>query len=60
MKTFSRGNKDDGHIMLSVIIVLFLFLLLVFALLKSTSAELETARRDKAEAERMLEEERSR
>ena len=48
------------EVILDLLVYLFLFLLLVFALLKSTSAELEMARRDKAEAERMLEEERSR
>ncbi len=60
MKISSLGNKDDGHVMLSVLLVLFLLLLLVFALLKVTSAELNLARQEKAEAERMLEEERAR
>lgn len=59
MKTSVLGNKDDGHIMLSVLLILFLLLLLVLALVRITDSELKAARAEKARVEQMLEEERN-
>lgn len=58
MKISVLGNKS-GHSMLSAVIILFLVLLIIFAILAKTSSELNMLRQEKSKLEKMLEEERN-
>ena len=56
MKISVRGS-DSGHSMLSAVIILFLVLLIIFAIMAKTSSELNLLREEKASLEKMIEEE---
>lgn len=57
MKISVRGS-DSGHSMLSAVIILFLVLLIIFAIMAKTSSELNLLREEKASLEKMIEEEK--
>ena len=57
MKIFVHGN-NSGHSLLSAVIILFLVLLIIFAILAKTSSELNLLREEKAQIEKMIEEEK--
>ncbi len=58
MKISVHGN-NSGHSMLSAVIILFLVLLIIFAILAKTSSELNQLRKEKSNLEKMIEEERN-
>jgi len=58
MKISVRGS-DSGHSMLSAVIILFLVLLIIFAIMAKTSSELNLLREEKASLEKMIEEEKN-
>lgn len=60
MQTFIHGNskRDEGHILLSALIVLFCLLLLALMALSLSSSELKAARAENEEARIELETER--
>ena len=58
MKISVRGS-DSGHSMLSAVIILFLVLLIIFAIMAKTSSELSLLREEKASLEKMIEEEKN-
>lgn len=58
MKTSVHGS-DSGHSMLSAVIILFLVLLIIFAIMAKTSSELNLLREEKASLEKMIEEEKN-
>ena len=58
MKIFVHGN-NSGHSLLSAVIILFLVLLIIFAILAKTSSELNLLREEKAQIEKMIEEEKN-
>ena len=58
MKISVHGNKS-GHSLLSAVIILFLVLMIIFAILAKTSSELNMLRQEKSKLEKMLEEERN-
>lgn len=57
MKIFVHGN-NSGHSLLSAVIILFLVLLIIFAILAKISSELNLLREEKAQIEKMIEEEK--
>lgn len=57
MKIFAHGS-DSGHSMLSAVIILFLILIIIFAILAKTSSELGLLKEEKANIEKMIEEEK--
>ena len=57
MKIFVHGN-NSGHSLLSAVIILFLVLLIIFAILAKTSSELNLLREEKAQIEKIIEEEK--
>ena len=58
MKISVHGN-NSGHSMLFAVIMLFLVLLIIFAILAKTSSELNQLRKEKSNLEKMIEEERN-
>ena len=58
MKISVHGN-NSGHSMLSAVIILFLVLLIIFAILAKTSSELNQLRKEKSNLEKRIEEERN-
>ena len=58
MKISVRGS-DSGHSMLSAVIILFLVLLIIFAIMAKTSSELNLLREEKASLEKMIQEEKN-
>lgn len=55
MKISVHGN-NSGHFMLSAVIILFLVLLIIFAVLAKTSYELKQVKEEKTNLEKMIEE----
>ena len=58
MKISVHGN-NSGHSLLSAVIILFLVLLIIFAILAKTSSELKQLKEEKSNLEKMIEEERN-
>ena len=58
MKISVRGS-DSGHSMLSAVIILFLVLLIIFAIMAKTSSELNLLKEEQASLEKMIEEEKN-
>ena len=58
MKISVHGN-NSGHSLLSAVIILFLVLMIIFAILAKTSSELNLLREEKTNLEKMIEQEKN-